>query len=150
MALTFEQSEVLALPWAKMDVILEARQLWAQKYARHRWYDHVGAGSRCNELQSSALPGSTCAHCIACGGFGLYNAVECFEHDFSAVRIQAERASLTGSKRRLPWRRQDAHPETLIPQKLVTGPWDLEMAKRLCWLVIGGAAMGEPDPEVGR
>lgn len=45
----------------------------------------------------------------------------------------------------------DVHPRTIIPNHLITGPWDKEKIERLVWLRRGGAVLHESQSwEVSR
>lgn len=70
------------------------------------------------------------------GGIGHFNAQSCFDHDFGLARVTRLFDSYEG-----PWVYTDVHPRTRIPNDLITGPWTIEMEKRLFWLVRGGAQL---------
>lgn len=116
------QSQVLAQPWADVDFILLAQQNWANKFARHRFYQHLAPW-----VDSVREAGHQRK------GFVHFNASECFEADFN----QALEWPLI--ERPLRWGGYEVHPRARIPVDLITGPWDEEKHRRLFWLVRGGA-----------
>lgn len=120
-----KQTELLNQPWATIDVILQAQQTWANKYAQGRWYQHCVPWDEHLKKRHSHD-----------GGFGHFNAHECFEMDYQQAlkwtpfRLESE-----------PWYTQDIHPRTRVPMDLITGPWDDEKQRRLFWLCRGGMVM---------
>ncbi|CAM1501842.1 Fc.00g038260.m01.CDS01 [Cosmosporella sp. VM-42] len=128
------QSAVLELPWVKIDFILQAQQTWADTYAKDRWYLHCFNSS--SETTHEVYTPGIHRHNRE-GGFGHFNARECFEDDYQwalAWYIQAVPGFPGGS-----WGTQDVHPYVRLPTDLMTGPWDDEQQRRLFWLIRGGA-----------
>ncbi|UNI24365.1 hypothetical protein JDV02_010117 [Purpureocillium takamizusanense] len=126
------QSALLEQPWAKIDFILQAQQAWADRYARHRWYQH-------------SLPRQESFNPIDHdheGGFAHFNARECFEVDYQQARQWPAFFATS-----LQWRGQDVHPWTRMPMDLVSGPWDDEQLRRLFWLSRGGLKIGDQDQQ---
>ena len=119
-AYTGLQGDVLALPWAKIDLMLQAQQTWANRYGQGRWYQH------CVPLDRSGS-----AH--GQGGFGHFNARECFEADYQHVKSWPPFAD-----RSLGMCVWNVHPFARMPTDLITGPWDEEKMRRLFWLARGG------------
>lgn len=122
---------MLALPWVDIDFILQAQQIWADTYAKDRWYLHSLAHFRSNCVSS---PGHNFE-----GGFGHFNARECFDSDYAVYKTW--RFPLDWG---IDWYTRDVHPLTRIPSELITGPWDEEKQRRLFWLIRGGATIGPP------
>ncbi|OLN96629.1 hypothetical protein CCHL11_00629 [Colletotrichum chlorophyti] len=122
------QTSVLAAPWVKVGIICEARQVWAWRFARDRWYSHSHVGPANDEEQRQNtldLPHDRS------GGFGHFDSQNCFEYDWLSY-------SLNGSKHALDFY-VDVHPKTTIPDALITGPWTVEEQRLLFWLRRGGA-----------
>ncbi|OHF03434.1 hypothetical protein CORC01_01153 [Colletotrichum orchidophilum] len=122
------QSSLLSSPWVNVDIIFEARQVWAWRFARHRWYSHSHVGLKDEEAEPNnplELPHDRV------GGFGHFDSRSCFEYDWLSY-------SLNGSKPALDFY-VDVHPKTTIPDDLLTGPWTLEQQRLLFWLRRGGA-----------
>lgn len=116
---------MLELPWARIDLILQAQQAWADRYGRRRWYQH-------------SVPLQLHGPAHATGGYFHFNARECFEADYQ--QFKRWRPFFGAS---LQWRSRDVHPRTRMPMDLVTGPWDEEQMRRLFWLSRGGINMGD-------
>ncbi|KAF4984298.1 hypothetical protein FZEAL_510 [Fusarium zealandicum] len=127
------QSAVLELPWVNIDLILQAQQTWADAYARDRYYEHClphsGPGPRPTRH----------GHDFE-GGFGHFNARQCFDADFQEA-LSWEPFSVLPNY----WRTHDVHRDVRIPTQLVSGPWDDEKLRRLFWLVRGGAVELQDD-----
>ncbi|ROT34768.1 hypothetical protein SODALDRAFT_382338 [Sodiomyces alkalinus F11] len=131
------QSDILACPWATIDLILEAKQTWARRFARDRWYAHDPS-----VLEESRARGT---HNVA-GGRGHFDASTCFAYDFDNMRRgvdppMRQPASPTLRHRFVTY--VDVHPDIRIPDDLVAGPWTPEMIRRLFWLRRGGATFHE-------
>ena len=120
------QTAVLALPWAKVDILLQAQQTWADRYSRERWYQHSIPWEDSPEVLCHSRT----------GGYRHFNARECFEVDYQ--QALKWRPFKTES---VPWCAQDVHPLTRVPSNLLAGPWDDEMQRRLFWLSRGGIAI---------
>ncbi|PNY29058.1 uncharacterized protein TCAP_01020 [Tolypocladium capitatum] len=117
------QSEMLEMPWAKIDFILQAQQAWTDRYARGRWYRH--------SIPWQDDPGHLGHHHN--GGFSHFDARECFEADYRRA-LKWPPFYVESVK----WRAQDVHPLARMPTDLMTGPWDGEKLRRLFWLSRGG------------
>ena len=124
------QSALLELPWVDIDFILQAQQTWADTYAKNRWYQHCVPF-----LDDYSF--TTDHDCQ--GGFGHFNARECFEVDY-----QNYASWLFPSDFQQDWSTRDVHPLVRVPDNLVTGPWNEEQQRRLFWLIRGGAHIGPP------
>ncbi|KAK1965079.1 hypothetical protein LY78DRAFT_713316 [Colletotrichum sublineola] len=122
------QSSVLASPWLNVDIMFDARQVWAWRFARDRWYSHSHVGSKVEETDQI---GSLDSPHDRAGGFGHFESRGCFDYDWLAY-------GLNGSKPVLDFY-VDVHPKTAIPDSLITGPWTLEQQRLLFWLRRGGA-----------
>ncbi|KAG5994045.1 hypothetical protein E4U52_001471 [Claviceps spartinae] len=131
---------------ADIDFILEAHQVWADKYARGRWYRHYE-----NETTARGVIEGMYSKNVRVRDRYIqhalqheektwnYDARACFEADY-------ERALHFPP---LPWiflagclmASPDVHPEVHPPVHLLTGPWDEEKKRRLFWLVRAGASV---------
>ncbi|ODA78581.1 hypothetical protein RJ55_05963 [Drechmeria coniospora] len=117
------QTAILELPWVKIDFILQAQQIWADRYAHDRWYTHCTPwldqfSSRDHSRE---------------GGFAHFDSRRCFEADYQqALKWPSFFVEPT------TWHSQDVHPLTRMPIHLITGPWDDEKLRRLFWLTRGG------------
>lgn len=119
------QTDVLELPWVTMDFILEAQQVWIDKFAKGRRYTHWLLKKNTSRYKEHPHTHDADAH----------TARECLELDYQIVRDDWSHG-LTDFH---PKRMQDVHPRTRIPMQLITGPWDSEKERRLLWLIRGGA-----------
>ncbi|KAL2757847.1 hypothetical protein ACRALDRAFT_207092 [Sodiomyces alcalophilus JCM 7366] len=120
-------SDIIACPWATIDLILEAQQIWARRFAPDRWYAH-----------DMCFPSK---HDNA-GGRGHFDAFACFAHDFDHMHLVPEAPDLplnifSARPRFVAY--IDVHPNIRIPDNLVVGPWTPEMIRRIFWLRRGGA-----------
>ncbi|KAK2001072.1 hypothetical protein LX36DRAFT_570938 [Colletotrichum falcatum] len=122
------QSSVLASPWLNVDIIFDARQVWAWRFARDRWYSHSHVGPK---DEGTDQIGSLDSPHDRVGGFGHFESRGCFDYDWLAY-------GLNGSKPALDFY-VDVHPKTTIPDGLITGPWTPEQQRLLFWLRRGGA-----------
>ncbi|KJZ75793.1 hypothetical protein HIM_04950 [Hirsutella minnesotensis 3608] len=120
------QSAMLELPWVNIDFILQAQQVWADRYARHRWYSH--------NLPWSSISSHHQPNHDYSGGFSHFNARACFEADYQQALAEPGKVN----SETMDWRARDVHPETRMPTELLTGPWDDEKLRRLYWLSRGG------------
>ena len=118
------QTVVLEQPWAKIEILLQAQQSWADRYGRGRWYQH---GIPWPELSIRT------GHSYE-GGNRHFDAKECFNADYQ----QALRWGVPRNQEGPPQCYQDVHPRTHIPTALLTGPWTEEERQRLFWLIRGG------------
>ncbi|GJC82738.1 hypothetical protein ColLi_05576 [Colletotrichum liriopes] len=103
------QSSVLASPWIDVDIIFDARQVWAWRFARDRWYSHSHVGPKEEETDQDNPLGSTHDRV---GGFGHFDSRGCFDYDWLAY-------GLNGSKPALDFY-VDVHPKTTVPDGLIT------------------------------
>lgn len=136
------QSEMLLLPWVNIDFLLEAQQVWAERYARDRPYRHwwgkgfiAPAKNHKDEHPplSFSTPSSSPDSNASEGG--CFNARACFEVDYQeALEWPTAIDNYFGT--RMP----DVHPLTRIPNRLISGPWTEEQRRRLFWLIRAGAA----------
>ncbi|PHH67811.1 hypothetical protein CDD82_1105 [Ophiocordyceps australis] len=117
------QTCMLQLARVDMEFILQAQQVWADRYA-WRQQDSV-------RVTDDGLIDRS-SH---------FNVGRAFEHDYSQasqclLNKQGSFVFQCGS-----W---NVHPHTSLPIGLVTGPWDEEQTKRLLWLVRGGILTNTP------
>ncbi|KAG6133777.1 hypothetical protein E4U12_002607 [Claviceps purpurea] len=135
------QSDLLSLPWVDIDFILEAQQMWADKYARGRRYRHY-------EYDASATLDQYYVKNDALDRYlqhirehkektWKFDARSCFEADYErACKIPLTLVNsiygccLRGSP--------EIHPLVRPPPDIVTGPWNEEKKRRLFWLVRAG------------
>ena len=116
------QTAVLRQPWMHMDLILQAQQNWADRYARGRWYGHV-----IHPADEDVVPAND-PH--RQGGFNHFDARACFEFDYQkALKAVSAYPYVTQSMGS-----PSCHLETRLPEALVTGPWDDDAQRRLFWL----------------
>lgn len=126
---------MLASSWINVDLIFEARQVWAWRFARDRWYSHTHVGPKDEESDQNTTISSP--HDRS-GGFGHFDSRDCFEYDWALY-------GLCGAKPTLDFY-VDVHPKTTIPDDLITGPWTLEQQRLLFWLRRGGALI-QPETQ---
>ncbi|KAG5916242.1 hypothetical protein E4U61_003851 [Claviceps capensis] len=134
------QSDLLSLPWVDIDFILEAQQMWADKYARgrrYRHYEHEGSAAL-NLFYEKNHKEKT----------WKLDARSCFEADFERARkipLTLKNLSHGCCLRGSP----DIHPLVRPPPDILTGPWNEEKKRRLFWLVRAGldltSAFDSPD-----
>jgi len=122
------QSSVLASPWLSMDIMIDARQVWAWRFARDRWYSHSHVGPKDEETDHTGS--LDCLH-DRVGGFGHFDSRGCFEYDWLAYGLNGPKPALDFYV--------DVHPKATIPDGLITGPWTPEQQRLLFWLRRGGA-----------
>lgn len=120
-----------------MTVILEAQQRWYRKRGAGRYFEHIKPLT------------FTPTHSL--GGFDhAKDVAACFEADWdeftdaysvllSGVPIEWDAIRATPLKEA---KYLDVHTMTSIPDHLMRGPFDLDKAKLLFWLVRGGARLG--------
>ncbi|KAF9879428.1 hypothetical protein CkaCkLH20_02971 [Colletotrichum karsti] len=129
------QSSVLASSWISVDLIFEARKVWAWRFARDRWYSHSHVGPKDVDSDQSTVLNTP--HDRG-GGFGHFDSRDCFEYDWLLY-------GLDGAKPTVDFY-VDVHPKTTIPDDLVTGPWTTEQQRLLFWLRRGGARI-QPESQ---
>ena len=123
-SLTMPQTAVLRQPWMHMDLILQAQQNWADRYARGRWHEHV-----IEPADEDIVPAND-PH--RQGGFNHFDARACFEFEYQKA-LKALSAHPVGSVTQSNGS-PNCHLETRLPEALVTGPWDDDAQRRLFWL----------------
>lgn len=133
------QSEMLKLPWVKIDFVLETQQVWADKYARDRPYEHwLGSEFECGPPISHDLKHSPPSSSEG----SSFNARACFEADYSQLLSwDLEMAGEVGECYLM--RTHDVHPLAHIPPKLLAGPWTEPQRRLFFWLmrsIAGGHA----------
>ncbi|KAL3304003.1 actin cortical patch protein [Colletotrichum asianum] len=121
--------------WINVDLIFEARQVWAWRFARDRWYSHTHVGPKDEESDQNTTISSP--HDRS-GGFGHFDSRDCFEYDWALY-------GFSGAKPTLDFY-VDVHPKITIPDDLITGPWTLEQQRLLFWLRRGGALI-QPETQ---
>ncbi|KAG6254513.1 hypothetical protein E4U23_006175 [Claviceps purpurea] len=143
------QSDLLSMPWVEIDFILEAQQIWADKFARGRCYRHYETeGLTIQDLYQTNL------HARARYMQHVrqhhkktwkFDARACFEADYErALQFppgieDITHNSLLGSA--------DVHPSVCMPVDLINGPWDEEKKRRLFWLVRAGVHLMDSEYE---
>lgn len=114
-----------------IDLVLAAQQVW---------YDEHQPG---NELVHFAK--CECDHCN--DPEHIFNAVECFEHDFQLAKASVAE----GNEGWMQFRnKQDVELGVKMQPKHLHGPWDEKDEKLIFWLVAGGAFVDHRhwDPQV--
>ncbi|KAG6057371.1 hypothetical protein E4U17_001407, partial [Claviceps sp. LM77 group G4] len=139
-------SDLLSMSWVDIDFTLEAHHVWADKYARGRWYRHYENETTAwniiegmyNNNNNVHVRDRYVQHALQHEEkTWKYDARACFEADyeralhFPPLTWIFLAGCLLGSP--------DVHPETHPPVHLLTGPWDEEKKRRLFWLVRAGA-----------
>ncbi|KAL2263096.1 hypothetical protein VTK26DRAFT_8254 [Humicola hyalothermophila] len=141
------QENVLNFPWLNLPAILEAQQRWYRKHGTGRYFEHLVPLT--SSVHSDSEPGH---HPL--GGPGHAMDVEaCFEADWNeftsaySVLLSGDAAELNAIPRSFLHGKAyiDVHPITSIPDSLIRGPFDLQRAKLLFWLIRGGARLGQPS-----
>ncbi|KAG6117035.1 hypothetical protein E4U13_001405 [Claviceps humidiphila] len=129
----YTQFALVSMPWANIDFILDVQQVWADKYARGRFFDHDEDRGNfyCPGWEISYTPRFH-QHLIQHSlGEMTFDARACFEADYDRALAlpfspdEFSEATLSG----LP---QLTFP--VVPMNLITGPWDEEKKRRLFWL----------------
>ncbi|KAG5987750.1 hypothetical protein E4U52_007263 [Claviceps spartinae] len=126
------QFALLAMPWADIDLILDAQQAWANKYARGRSLDHSHDWGGLSKEGTSYAPQSYQQHVHQHSlGEVTFDARACFEADYDralACRISPDIFSFATL-----FEMPDLTPP-VAPVNLITGPWNKEKKRRLFWL----------------
>lgn len=127
------QSSVLACTWVNTAVILEAQQKWYRK--------NGGPGNLPRHLKPPIPPS------IRPSLENVDDVVLLFQRDWE--RFESSCANLSTKQLaphsirhpppRQTLRYMELHPLTKIPERLITGPFDWEVAKTTFWFVRGGA-----------
>ncbi|KAG6092020.1 hypothetical protein E4U30_006024 [Claviceps sp. LM220 group G6] len=136
------QSDLLSLPWVDIDFILEAQQMWADKYGRGRRYRHYehGGPAALNlfyEKNVDALDRYLQHIREHEEKTWKFDARSCFEADYERARqipLTLNNLSHGCCLRGSP----DIHPLVHPPPDILTGPWNEEKKRRLFWLVRAG------------
>ncbi|KAG6024380.1 hypothetical protein E4U19_003830 [Claviceps sp. Clav32 group G5] len=142
-------SDLLSMPWVDIDFILEAQQIWADKYARGRCYRHYECeGSETRYLYEKNVHARdrylqhVRQHQEKTWKF---DACACFEADYErALQFPPAVENITLNSLRGS---ADVHRTVRIPVDLITGPWDEEKKRRLFWLVRAGVHGMDPRTE---
>ncbi|KAG6092023.1 hypothetical protein E4U30_006027 [Claviceps sp. LM220 group G6] len=139
------QSDILSMPWADIDFILEAQQIWADKYARGRCYRHYEyEGSDVRNLYEKNVHARdrylqhVRQHEEKTWKF---DARACFEADYERA-LQLSPIPEFFLQNSL-WGSIDVDHSVKTPMHLCTGPWDEEMKRRLFWIVRGGVLVAD-------
>ncbi|KAG6089349.1 hypothetical protein E4U15_003169 [Claviceps sp. LM218 group G6] len=143
------QSDLLSMPWVNIDFILEAQQIWADKYARGRCYRHY-------ETEGLSIQDLYKTNVHARDRYmqhvrqheektWKFDARACFEADYErALQFPPGVEDITHNSL---WGSADVHPNVCMPADLVTGPWDEEKKRRLFWLVRAGVLLLDQETE---
>ncbi|KAG6107695.1 hypothetical protein E4U13_006848 [Claviceps humidiphila] len=135
------------MPWVDIDFILEAQQIWADKYARGRCYRHY-------EHDGWAIQGLYEWNVFAHDRYmqhvrqheaktWKFDARACFEADYERA-LQFPPAIENMYKNNL-WGSAEVHPDVRMPIDLITGPWDEQKKRLLFWLIRAGALMDQEE-----
>ncbi|KAG6082015.1 hypothetical protein E4U33_006182, partial [Claviceps sp. LM78 group G4] len=142
-------SDLLSMPWVDIDFILEAQQIWADKYARGRCYRHY-------ETEGTSIQYLYQTNVHACDRYmqhvrqhqektWKFDARACFEADYErALQFPPGVENIAHNSL---WGSRDVHPNVCMPVDLVTGPWDEEKKRRLFWLVRAGVLLLDQETE---
>lgn len=128
------QSELLALPWVTLDFLLDAQQVWADKYARDRPYEHWKDRESFTQDDTHHAKHGPLREAFDPSRDDIYNARRCFEADYRG----AQRGMFEWGVMR-PSRMQDVHPLTRMPLSLITGPWTIEDRRLVFWIMRAGS-----------
>ncbi|KAF4820750.1 hypothetical protein CGCTS75_v011216 [Colletotrichum tropicale] len=77
--------------WINVDLIFEARQVWAWRFARDRWYSHTHVGPKDEESDHNTTISSP--HDRS-GGFGHFDSRDCFEYDWALYGLSGAKPTL--------------------------------------------------------
>ncbi|KAJ8121494.1 hypothetical protein ONZ43_g2067 [Nemania bipapillata] len=133
------QTDLLACSWTTIQLILDCRDMWVRRRARDRSFEYVPLWG--DPLHSSPCTGSGAT-------IGISNIKEAryyFYHDYYAFRnVECLGASYWGAEYRkeddpITW--IDINKSTVIPDDLITGPWDDGSLQKLFWLIQAGARL---------
>ncbi|KAG6122021.1 hypothetical protein E4U13_003449 [Claviceps humidiphila] len=139
------------MPWVDIDFILEAQQIWADRYARGSCYRHY-------ECEASDVQDLYEKNVHARDRYlqhvrqheektWKFNARACFEADYErALQLSPMPDFFVENSL---WGSIDVHPHVRIPVNLFTGPWDEEMKRRLFWLVRAGVPVMDREVTKG-
>ncbi|KAG6234422.1 hypothetical protein E4U26_002165 [Claviceps purpurea] len=122
------QSDLLSLPWVDIDFILEAQQMWADKYARGRRYRHYeyDAWAAIDQFYVKGDALDRYLQHIREHKEKTWNEPARFRSALTLVNL-IYGCCLRGSP--------EIHPFVRPPPDIVTGPWNEEKKRRLFWLV---------------
>ncbi|KAG5988659.1 hypothetical protein E4U52_006340 [Claviceps spartinae] len=128
------------MPWVDIDFILEAQQIWADKYARGRCYRHyeiIESATR-DLYENNVHARDQYMQHVRQHEEKTWNfdARACFEADYERA-LQFPPAVENMYKNSL-WGSAEVHPYVRVPIDLITGPWDEEKKRRLFWFVRTG------------
>ncbi|CCE31934.1 uncharacterized protein CPUR_05791 [Claviceps purpurea 20.1] len=143
------QSDLLSMPWVDIDFILEAQQIWADKYARGRCYRHYETeGSTTQDLYEKNVHARD-RHLQHVRQHQektwKFDARACFEADYE--RALQFPPGIENILLNSVWGSADVHPKVRLPVDLITGPWDEEKKRRLFWLVRAGVYLMDSETE---
>ncbi|KAG6027356.1 hypothetical protein E4U19_002028 [Claviceps sp. Clav32 group G5] len=139
------QSELLSMPWVDIDFILEAQQIWADKYARgrcYRHYEHEGSDVR-NLYEKNVHARDRYLQHVRQHEEKTwkFDARACFEADYERA-LQLSPIPEFFLQNSL-WGSMDVDPSVQMPMHLFTGPWNEEMKRRLFWFVRAGILVAD-------
>ncbi|KAG5988658.1 hypothetical protein E4U52_006339 [Claviceps spartinae] len=122
------QSDLLSMPWVDIDFILEAQQIWADKYARGRCYRHYEHdGWAIQELyEENVFARDRYMQHVRQheAKTWKFDARACFEADYErALQFPPDVEHLLNNNL---WGSADVHPNVRTPVDLLTGSWDRE------------------------
>ncbi|KAG5972062.1 hypothetical protein E4U56_006426 [Claviceps arundinis] len=135
------------MPWVDIDFILEAQQIWADKYARGRCYRHYEHdGWAIQELyEENVFARDRYMQHVRQheAKTWKFDARACFEADYERA-LQFPPAIENMYKNNL-WGSAEVHPDVRMPIDLITGPWDEQKKRLLFWLIRAGALMDQEE-----
>ncbi|KAG6057370.1 hypothetical protein E4U17_001406 [Claviceps sp. LM77 group G4] len=133
------------MPWVEIDFILEAQQIWADKYARgrcYRHYEHEGSDVKNLYKKNVHARDRYLQHVRQHEEkTWKFDARACFEADYERA-LQLSPIPKFFLQNSL-WGSIDVNPSVKMPMHLVTGLWNEEMKRRLFWLVRAGVLVAD-------
>ncbi|KAG6057038.1 hypothetical protein E4U17_001726 [Claviceps sp. LM77 group G4] len=150
------QSALLCSPWVHIDLILEAQQAWADKYAAGRCYQHYKDTWYDDwriwlDLEDDAWDDNYDArytyrlHALQHEqGSWKFNSRACFEADYERARQLPPKPERFSPDR--IWGTSDTLIDIRMPIDLITGPWDEEKTRRLFWMRRAGVGLTTDPP----
>lgn len=132
------QSTLLRYSWVNISFILECWDIWIQRHARDRYFQHQWFWGG-DEASSNMIPREQ----EDTGGYNNVNkpAREYFLHDYDAFCSRALEESLLRQFIGVGY--LEVHPDIEIPEELLTGPWNEEATQKLFWLFRAGARLSD-------
>lgn len=121
---------MLNCSWARFETIFSAYETWIRQHAADRPIFHHGAEFRRTHFTTAADPTVVTMRRIFLNNWSFFEsqASAKFQDPWFVAHMPEERYL-------------DVHPRTRIPDVLLEGPFDWDMARRLFWLRWSGATV---------